>query len=363
MNILIIKLSAIGDVVHVLPSLEELRLLYPNAHITWLIEEDSQSLIRGHPLLDKVLVSRRKQWMKNLLKFARIRETLIELTVFMKDLRSRRYDLVIDFQRLFKSGIMVLFSGGKRKLGYKSFQEMSFLFYNETIFEDMGKHAVDRYLDFLRYLGAETGKPKFNIPISYKDKKHIRDLFQTYHIQHDDLVISVSPIALWETKLWAEENFAHLCDRIIEEFNARVIFTGNRKKEMITGIIAKMKYGAIDLSGKTNLRELACLYQNSDLVISTDSGPMHIAAAVQIPVVAIFGPTSYLRTGPYGEGHGIVNKNLPCSPCFKRKCKTGKCMKEITVHEVFEAVRSKLLKCLKQPGKFVKIRQNLLAGI
>lgn len=338
MNILIVKLSAIGDVVHTLPSLKELRNLYPNAHITWLVEEGAASLIQGHPLIDEVLVSRRKLWIKNFVKPKDFRRCFQEIKQFLKKLRSRKYDLVIDFQRLFKSGTMVFLSGGKIKLGYQSFQEMSSLFYNETIPEDMKKHAVDRYLDFLLYLGAKVGKPEFDIPVSNGEKEYINKILRNFHTEQNDLIISINPVAMWETKLWSESKFAVLCDKIIDEFNAKVIFTGNNKRKMIENIVSRMKNRAIDLSGRTSLKELACLYQISDLIITTDSGPMHIAAAMQSPVVALFGPTTPLRTGPYGEGHTIVRKDLPCSPCFKKKCDTLECMKKITVDDVFEAV-------------------------
>jgi 3-deoxy-D-manno-octulosonic-acid transferase/heptosyltransferase-1 len=295
--------------------------------------------------------------MKNFMGFIKIRETYREIKLFLKELRVRKYDLVVDFHGLFKSGIMVFLSGGKRRLGYKSFREMSFLFYNETIPEDMEKHAVDRYLDFLRYLGAEVEKPRFIIPINEKDRKYIKELFQVHHIGRDDLVASVNPIALWETKLWAEDKFALLCDRIIDELNAKVIFTGNRKREVIESIISRMKNRVVNVNGKTNLRELACLYQNSDFVITTDSGPMHIAAAVQKPVVALFGPTAHLRTGPYGKGHIVVRKDLPCSPCFKKKCDTMKCMEEITVDDVFEAVKLQVGRCRKESYNLSESRQ------
>ncbi|MDD5170898.1 MAG: glycosyltransferase family 9 protein, partial [Syntrophales bacterium] len=141
MNILIVKLSAVGDVVHTLPALAALRKTYPQAHITWVIEEAAADIIRDHPLLDQVIVSRRKSWMEAIGK-GRVRETFKEIRSFLKGIRDRHYDLVIDFHGLFKSAILVGFAKGSRKLGYNSLQEMSGLFYTEKIPENLNKHAV-----------------------------------------------------------------------------------------------------------------------------------------------------------------------------------------------------------------------------
>ena len=154
MNILIVKLSAIGDVIHTLPALAALRRLYPAADITWVVEEAAADLLADHPDLDRVLISRRKTWLKEF-RQGRVAAPLREMHAFYRALRCRPYDLVIDFHGLLKSAVIVAMSGGRRRLGYDSLQEMSGLFYNEKIAEEMGKHAVDRYLDFVRHLAAE----------------------------------------------------------------------------------------------------------------------------------------------------------------------------------------------------------------
>ena len=177
MNILIIKLSAVGDVIHTLPSLAALRRLCPEANITWAIEDASSDLISDHPYLDRVIVSHRKQWIRDL-KEGRITKAIREIRAFINDLRKQPYDLVIDFHGLIKSAVLVLLSSGKRKLGYDSMQELSGLFLNEKIPEDMNKHAVDRYLDFLRYLGADVREPEFLIPIGEENITRVEELLQ-----------------------------------------------------------------------------------------------------------------------------------------------------------------------------------------
>ena len=150
--------------------------------------------------------------------------------------------------------------------------------------------------------------------------------------------MAVNPMAFWETKLWEEEKFAELCDRIRQELGLRVILTGGAAGPL-DRIRARMKTEAVNLGGRTTLRELACLYRQAALVITTDSGPMHLAAAVGTPVVALFGPTDPLRTGPYGPGHRVIRRGLACMPCFQKRCETKQCMREIDVEEVLTATK------------------------
>jgi heptosyltransferase-1 len=224
MNILIVKLSAIGDVVHTLPSLTALRTLYPDAHITWVVEEASSDIILNHPHLDRILVSRRKYWVDNLKKFRNVSETITEIRSLISDLKDRHYDLVIDFHGLLKSSLFVFLSGGKRKLGYNSMQEMSGLFIDEKIFEDMSKHAVDRYMDFSRYLGAEVEQPEFFISIEEDNKTRVKRLLRENNIDSADPFVAINAIAFWETKLWDNDKFARLCDRIVKELHYPVVF-------------------------------------------------------------------------------------------------------------------------------------------
>ncbi len=342
MNILIVKLSAIGDVIHTLPSLCALRQRYPEAHITWVIEEASADIILGHPHLDEALVLRRKSWMRSLARGRGFRKIFREMRDFLKALRSRPYDLVIDFHGLFKSAVIVLLSGGKRKLGFDSMQELSGLFLNEKIPEDMEKHAADRYLDFVKYLGHQISDPEFFIAIKPENVERISSLLKANGIGDSEKFIAVSPTALWKTKLWKERRFALLCDRIIRELKTKVVLTGDWNDAAVARIRSMMQLEAIDLSGKTSLKDLACLYQKAALLITTDSGPMHLAAAVKTPLIALFGPTSPARTGPYGQSDGVISAGLDCSPCFQKKCESMACMKEITVESVWERVRREL---------------------
>jgi len=337
-NILIVKLSAVGDVIHTLPSLSALRKRYPDSHITWLVEEAAADIIRDHPDLDRVIVSRRKGWWKEV-RSGRFRKPLHEMKTFLRDLRDRDYDLVIDFHGLFKSAILVFLSRGRRKLGYDSYQELSGLFYTEKIPEDMNKHAVDRYLDFPGYLGAAVMQPEFRIAIGEENRKRVDELLKAHGIEGP--FIALNPVAYWDTKLWEDERFAALCDRIGETYGMPVVLTGQQSPSL-EKIRALSRRGVINLEGQTTLKDLAELYRRATLLITTDSGPMHLAAAMGTPVVALFGPTDPKRTGPYGSGHRVIRESLSCAPCFLKKCREMTCMKRIMVDTVFRATENVL---------------------
>jgi len=336
-NILIVKLSAVGDVIHTLPSLAALRRQFPQAHITWVVEEAAADLLQDHPCLDRVIVSGRKRWLKEL-RHGQFSRVLKEAGLFLSTLRNRRYDLAIDFHGLFKSAVVTLLCGAPRRLGYDSMQELSGLFYSEKIPEDLNRHAVDRYLDFPRYLGASPDTAEFLLGISESQHRRIEQLLEEHHLDDGKNLIAINTVALWETKLWNDEKFARLADRIVRELKASVVFTGSDPSP-IDGILARMTTPAVNLGGQTSLRELAHLYQRVRLLITTDSGPMHLAAAVETPVVALFGPTDPARTGPYGEGHRVLRTGIDCSPCFRKQCNSGICMQAITVDEVFSTVK------------------------
>lgn len=337
MNILIVKLSAIGDVIHVLPSLAALRRCYPDADITWVVEEAAADILNDHPDLNRVIVSGRKRWVKEL-KRGGIARPFMEMHAFWMALRSRKYDLVIDFHGLFKSAMVVFLSGGKRKLGYDSLQEGSGLFYTDKIPEDMKKHAVDRYLDFVSYLVGGAGKecvmktPEFRIAVGENEERKIDGLLFKRPF------VAMNPVALWDTKLWEDDKFAQLGDLIRTNLDYDVVLTGGEAKSL-EKICSLMKTEALNLGGRTSLRELAALYKKAVMVITTDSGPMHLAAAVGTPVVALFGPTDPARTGPYGLGHRVIRTGISCSPCLRKKCPSPCCMKEISVADVYEAVQ------------------------
>jgi lipopolysaccharide heptosyltransferase I len=331
MNILIVKLSAIGDVVMSLPFLEAMRGRYPRAHITWLVEEAAADLVREHPLLDRVLVSRRKYWFKNV-KSGRLPSTWREASGFLKELRDREYDLVVDLQGLFKSGILSFLSGGRRRVGFDGTREFSYLFLNERLAPyDPDRHALLRYLDVARYLGAETGEEVlWSFPVNQAaSEKAGRLLGKT-----DGPLVAINPGAKWDTKLWPAAYWRELTRLMVEAGGVNLVLTGSRDEMALNADLVDGTAGIKDLTGHTDLKVLAEVFRAVDLVICPDTGPMHLAAAVGAKVLAVFGPTAPWRTGPFGPGHTILRTSRDCSPCFKKQCNHTACMKEIKPEEV-----------------------------
>ena len=341
MRILIIKLSAIGDVVHSLPVLSALRRLYPNSSIHWLVEEAAAGLLQDHPLLDRVLISRRKSWISGL-KQGRI-SVLKEFWNFLGAVRAERYDLILDLQNLFKSALWVAVARGPRKVGFSSTKELAYLPLNEKIGpEDFNLHAVDRYMEFVRYLGDYDEPLCFSVPVTPLQVAGVDQLLKEVGLKGRK-VVALNPMALWPTKLWNPRSFSELADRLAKELGLGVVFTGGEQDwDSVEEIIARMSSSPVNFCGRLNLLELAALFSRCALVISTDTGPMHLAAAMGTPVVALFGPTAPDRTGPYGPGHVVLRTGIPCSPCLKKKCADPKCMYEITPEIVFDAVKNRL---------------------
>ncbi len=340
MNILIVKLSALGDVVHTLPALNMLRKAYPHAHISWLVEEEAADIIRNHPALGKVIVSKRKKWIRNL-RNGEWLSTIKDIVAFVRTLRNTRYDMVIDLQGRFKSGVLVALCKGDRKIGYDKTREESYRFLTERIPSfDLDQHAILRYLNLLKASGvATTNEITFGIPVRDKERQDVYLLLKQHQWNKGDRFIAINPMAKWDTKLWVPQKFAELADQIVKKHKITVVFTGSQTdRKAVQEITSLMQEQGIDLSGKTDLLTLAALYEKTVCLISTDTGPMHMAAAMGTPVIALFGPTAPWRTGPFGNGHTIIRTGIPCSPCFKRKCAQLDCMKEIEAEKVLNAV-------------------------
>nr|MBL0699470.1 glycosyltransferase family 9 protein [Desulfobacterales bacterium] len=243
--------------IHTLPSLNALRKRYPAAKITWLVEEAASDFVKGHRALDRVIVSRRKKWVKGLFS-ASFLENFKELLNFFTELRDTRYDLVIDFQTLMKSGILVALAKGKRKAGYgKGMEHMehSYIFLNERIPPvDMNNHAILRSLMLLESLGVKAQKIQYDLPVFEEDIEKTADLLKTTGRGGSKPVVAINPVAKWETKLWDNKKFAELGDRLVKDYGAEIIFTGSKDDlSLIEDIILRMHSKAVNLAGKTTL--------------------------------------------------------------------------------------------------------------
>ena len=332
-RILIIKPSSLGDVVHALPVLADLRSQFPHAYIAWLVKTQWADVLQRTEGLDQVWSVDRglMNWLREI-----------------PSLRRERFDVVIDLQGLFRSGAMAWLSGTKTRVGFASGREGSPWFYTHKIpvpTPDM--HAVDRYRLVSSSLGYSTqGAPKFCLTSSTKDRESVSSLLSRKGVASQTPWVALCVSARWPTKQWPSESFADLADHIQHELDVRVVLIGSPDDRPIASLVEKFtKTHPVNLVGETGVEILPALLESATLLVTNDSGPMHIAAAVGTRVVAIFGPTNPMRTGPYGEGHDILTNDIVCRPCYSRICQNQipmECLTGISPDKVLEVVRQQL---------------------
>jgi len=323
-RILIVKPSSLGDIIHTLPLLNILKNSNPQTEIDWVVARGFEGILQGHPMIRKLFIIDKDNWKKP----ASIFDTIKEIVNLRGKLRLEHYSTCIDVQGLFRSGLISLLSGAKKRVGFSDAREGAPVFYNLKIEGGEGIHAVDRYLKLLKPLGIKAEEVEFPLP----PIEQIKPVEGRYYI--------IIPGARWQTKIWPAEYYAQLVCIISKKLSLSdltPVIVGNRKDEEIAEKITKLSRGiTVNLAGKTTLRELVSIIKGASFVITNDSGPMHIASAVKTPVIAIFGPTSPVLTGPYGQQHIVLTAGLPCQPCFKKTCGDLRCMRELLPERVFE---------------------------
>ncbi|MEW6221399.1 MAG: glycosyltransferase family 9 protein [Thermodesulfobacteriota bacterium] len=340
MRILIVKLSAVGDVTQALACLNALRQGLPHAHLSWLVEEAAADLLVGHPQLDRLLVLPRKSWLKRMRRPDSWACGLAELLHGVAGLRAEAFDAILDLQAALKASLPIRLCRAGRIIGHRGADEMTEIFLTERLPAfDREQHAVWRYLDLARHLGAATVPVRFVIPAGTEVEAAVDRLLADHGLDQGRPLVAINPMAKWDSKLWPLSRFAAVATRLTTELGAAVVFTGGPEDQgAIASIQGQMATPAPSLAGRTSLRQLAELYRRCRLVVSTDTGPMHMAAAVERPVVAIFGPTAPWRTGPFGPGHRVLRpEGLACAPCFKRVCRQPACMEATSVEMVVQA--------------------------
>jgi lipopolysaccharide heptosyltransferase I len=336
-RVLIVKPSSLGDIVHSLPFLAALRRKLPEAQITWLVGRASVNLLEGHPALDALMVFERERWGD----VGRLPGSLCEVISFARDLRRRRFDLVIDLQGLFRSGALTWLTGAPRRVGFENAREWAHVFYNERVKVPDGEiHAVARCLLVAKALGCNvSGVPAFEVAVGEAARARADKLLARANPE-GKRVVAVLPSARWSTKRWPADYFSELANRVSVSLDAHIIFLGARDdRGLIQRITGRMKNAAANLAGETTLKESAALMERAAVVIANDSGPMHLAVALGRPTVALYGPTSPERTGPYGDSARVLWSRRPCVPCFKSECDDVDCMRDIMPAAVFEVVR------------------------
>jgi len=339
-RILIIKPSSLGDIVHALPVLAGLRAAYPHAHIAWLAGSSFADFLAGHPMLNEVIPFDRRRYGR-MLQSGRI---FTEFLRFVGQLRKRRFDLVIDLQGLVRSGFLAWASGARRRIGFARAREFAWAFYSHRVHcPRSDRHAVDKNLRLAEALGLDVRSAAFPLGLRDEELAAVRTLLVDSAGCPLNRFVAVVPGARWDSKRWQPECLAELIDRMRQGDLPPVVLLGAASDRTFTdGVLAHCRSPVVDLVGRTSLRQLAAVLAQAELVVCHDSGPMHIAAALGKPLVAIFGPTNPARTGPYSPSARIVALPLKCAPCYRRQCPLGHhdCMRKLGVDEVLTAVQA-----------------------
>ena len=344
LNFLILRLSAVGDVIRTLPAVKALKEYYPTSSITWITEESSRTLLESQPEIDEIILFPRKRWTDGMKSMRRMWRTAGEVYGFILGLRRRRFDVVLDFHGILKSGFLSFFSGTPKRIGFDrwSSKEGNFLFSNIKV--RLPKERISRFqknFALLRGIGLEVNhfSPKLHIP--EEDRDYIESFFNTLSMPIKRPFVAIHPGTSPKTiyKRWMANQYSQLSDRLIGELNATVIFTwGPGELRWVEGIRKQMKEPSILGPQTESLTKLGEIFRRCNLYIGSDTGPMHIASFMGIPVVVIYGPTDPIVNEPFGR-HKKVRKEVGCNPCRKRSCKELTCLKSIQVDDVFKATK------------------------
>ena len=353
-RILIVRLSALGDVVHMLPLLDALRCAWPDAHIGWLVEESAASLLEGHPQIDRLWVARRRE-AEALLRRGRLTAASGHLVRLVRDLRRARYDLTIDAQCNLRSALLARASGAPRRVGFAPpfAKEKAHWLATDLVVAPPDKQLkVVRNLELLRPLGVGARGARGVLPIPAPARVAAAALFEGFG-QRPVVALHPGVSGFGAFKGWAPERFAELATRLHAEHGALCLVTwGPGERALAERVVRDAKEAARLAPATPSLLELAALYDRCVAVVGGDTGPVHMAAALGVSVVGLYGPKDPAIYAPWdartGSAGRTIWKNVHCSPCGLRRCDDVICMPAIAVDEVEAAVRATLVAATRE---------------
>ena len=373
-RILLIKPSALGDVVHTLPVLVKLRARYPRAQIDWLITPENAEVVRYHPALSNVVLFARRDFSKR----GRRWRAFVSFFDLLKQIRSAKYELIIDMHGQVRSAFFSLISGARVRIGFdrpvkrgltvsaehdlknipshgwRGAREGSWVAYTHRIpIPTLDVHAIDRYLWVAPLLGLDDNPPDLTIHLSPQAANKVNRLLEEHGVPASKPLVVLVPGTIWETKHWTIEGFAGVARQFLQDGFA-VALAGTTRDQQRCRQIAAAAPGTCDLSGKTTPADLAALIRRAEVAVTNDSGSMHVAASLGKPMVSVFGPTNPVHIGPYERPESVVRVDLPCSPCNYRRLSQcpfdHACMKQVTSAMVVERVRKILSTATSHPA-------------
>ncbi len=333
LRILLARRSSIGDIILTMPTLVALRRGFPDAYIAWMVDKRFREIIEGHDCLDEVITVPRYPGHAPV-RF--VRETIQSVRL----LRQRKFDMAVDTHGLLKSSALCLLSGASRRIGFDDdSRELAWLCINERAPGNSDIHAVDRYLTMAEYLDCPTKPIEFRLPIAEASQKWANRFIEENHPAGDRPLVGLNLGAGQPHRRWPTQYFAQLAEALHHDEKACSILIGAPEdRELAESVQQQLTVPIIDAVGQTTLGQLPALIQRCDVVVAADSGPLHVAVAVDTPVVALFGPSFPHLTGPYGDNNIVLWSEPECACWRKPHCSDYPCMREITVTSAHEAV-------------------------
>jgi len=339
-RILVIKLKHIGDVLLATPSIRALKAAYPSSRIFALVSAGTEEMLTGNPDLEEVLIFKKGRGVGRIMSEVRL----------LREVRRVRPDLVVEMGNGDREAILGFLSGARIRVGYNpgrsGFFGRRFLL-THMVPQDWRKHVVESNLDLVRALGIEPREKALRLFVHPKDVAVVQRLLREMGVGEDDVLVTIHPTSRWLFKGWTDEGFAQVADHLSRR-GVKVIITGGpapKEVEKAKRVVMLTRWPVVDLIGRLTLKELAALIARSRLFIGVDSAPMHIACAVNTPVVALFGPSGEHNWAPWGDGHLVLKRDQRCRPLGRSLCEVTKrceCLETLTAAEVIAAVESQL---------------------
>ncbi len=342
-RILVIKLRYLGDVLLTTPVFDTLRSRYPDAFIAAVVNRGTEDMLTKNPAIDKILTIERD---------SRLLTDFQKQFQLIKEIRNLHFDIALELTHSDRAAVLAWLSGARRRFAYRPRKEKRLhlkLLLTDLIPVSKNLHVIEKHLEMARALGCSFLPTKPMLYWSPQDQSACEDILKSNGVSGNLPYVVVHPTSTAIHKVWTAEGYAALCDYLTEKKAIRTILICGKDEEefrLNRKICDLAKCPPLDLGGKLSLKQTAALLSKALLFIGIDSGPMHMAAAVGTPVLAIFGPSRPWRWGPWGEGQVIVQKNWDCVPCGKKGCRNdggeSRCLTELTPDEVLLAVENKL---------------------
>jgi len=333
-NILVIRLDHIGDVIFSTTVLENLQKHYVGAKITFLVASWAKNIVIDNPYIDEVICYDAPWFDQN-------KRKVFEFKKFFKlarELQRHNYDLGIDLRGDFRHLLLMALAGVRFKVGY-SITGGDFLLDKRVEYKD-GAHSVQHNLDLLRDLKVDIVTDRPQIYSCEEDKRSTEEFFKENNLASDDFIVAIHPYAGYPSKNWLDSRFADLIEILDEKYKAKIILVGGEKdKDKVKAILGMCKAPVISACGTTSLGELLELIKRSSVFIGVDSGPSHIAATTDTPILVLYSGTNISKEwGPRSEKTVIIQKDIPCKGCEKLDCEHNICMDLISVEDVLDEV-------------------------